>query len=176
MPAVAKTLAKKKPTLVLQRTRNPLGESQRVEIVRALQPIQSGAIELYLQLKNAHWNVRGAGFYGLHQLFDDASRDVLDVADQLAERVAILGGEPVATLQKLSAVPHLADAPAGMKSQDEFIKLISDRLSFYVQMLREAIETCEKNNDLVSQDLCSNAAGRLEKKLWMTESHFVNRI
>lgn len=176
MPAVAKPLAKKKPTLVLQRTRNPLNETQRSEIVRSLQPIQVAAIELYLQLKNAHWNVRGAGFAGLHSLFDEASRDAVEIADSLAERVSILGGEPIATAQKLSAVTYLADAPLGMKSQDEFIKLISDRISFFVQMLRDAIESFEKNNDPVSQDICVKAAGVLEKKLWMTESHIINRI
>jgi starvation-inducible DNA-binding protein len=176
MPAVAKTIAKKKPTITLQRTRNPLNEAQRVELVRALQPVQCAGIELYLQLKNAHWNVRGGGFAGLHSLFDDTARDVIEIADSLAERISILGGEPIATIQKLSVVPHLADAPVGMKVQEEFVKLISDRLSFYVQMLRDAEESFQKNYDPVSGDICTRAAGVLEKRIWMTESHLPNRI
>jgi starvation-inducible DNA-binding protein len=176
MPAVAKTLVKKKPTITLQRTRHPINEAQRIEIVRALQPVQSGSIELYLQLKNAHWNVRGNSFYGLHELFDETAQNVSEISDYLAERIAILGGEPTATVQKLSAVPHLADAPVGMKAQEEFIKLISDRLSFFVQMLRDTIEACEKNGDSVSMDLCVRAAGSLEKRLWMCESHLANRL
>jgi len=176
MPAVAKTLAKKKPTIVLQRTRNPLAESQRSEVVRALQPLQAGSLELYLQMKNAHWNVRGNGFTGLHTLFDEIAKDAADIADAMAERVAILGGEPLATIQKLAAVPQLADAPAGMKSQDEFVKLCADRLAYYVQMLRDAIDSFEKNNDPVSQDICIRAAGVLEKRLWLTESNIFSRI
>ncbi|MFZ9519074.1 MAG: Dps family protein [Silvanigrellaceae bacterium] len=176
MPAVAKTIAKKKPTISLQRTRNPLNEGQRVEIVRALQPVQCAGIELYLQLKNAHWNIRGANFSGLHTLFDDTAREVNEIADSLAERISILGGEPVATLQKLSLVPHLADAPVGMKVQEEFVKIIADRLSFYVQMLRDAEESFQKNYDPVSGDACIKAAGTLEKRLWMIESHLPTRV
>lgn len=176
MPAVAKNLAKKKPSIALQKTRNPLSESQRVEVVRALQPIQSGSLELYLQVKNAHWNVRGTNFYALHNLFDEIANDVLEIADSLAERVAVLGAEPLATAQRLSAVPQLADVPFGMRAQEEFVKLITDRLAFYVQMLREAIDSCEKNSDFVSQDICIKAVGTLEKKLWITESHILNRM
>jgi starvation-inducible DNA-binding protein len=176
MPAVAKSLVKKKPTIVLQKTRNPIPEGQRIECVRALQPVQCGAIELYLQLKNAHWNVRGSNFEGLHRLFDETANELSGISDSFAERVAVLGGEPVATVQKLAAVPHLADAPAGMKSQDEFIRLISDRLAFYIQMLGNAMETFDRSDDYVSQDLCTKAAGILEKKLWQTEAHIQNRV
>jgi len=175
MPAIAKALVKKKPTIVLQKTRNPLSEGQRAEIVRALQPVQCAAIELYLQVRNAHWNVRGNSFSGLHKLFDETAGDLNEIADSLAERVSILGGEPVASVQKLAAVPQLADAPAGMKGQEEFVRLISDRLAFYIQMLSDAITTFEKNGDYVSQDICVKAAGVLEKKLWMTESHVYSR-
>jgi starvation-inducible DNA-binding protein len=175
MPAVAKSLIKKKPTIILQKTRNPIPEGQRVESVRALQPVQCAAIELYLQLKNAHWNVRGSQFEGLHRLFEETANDLTEISDSLAERVAILGGEPVATVQKLAAVPYLADAPAGMKAQDEFIRVISDRLSFYIQMIGNAMDTFGKNDDFVSQDICTKAAGILEKKLWRTESHIQSR-
>jgi starvation-inducible DNA-binding protein len=171
MPAVAKSLVKKKPTIVLQKTRNPIPEGARIESVRALQPVQCAAIELYLQLKNAHWNVRGSNFEGLHRLFEETAGELEQIADTLAERVAVLGGEPLATVQKLAAVPNLADAPAGMKAQDEFVRLICDRLAFYIQMLANAMDSFERNSDYVSQDICTKATGVIEKKLWRTESH-----
>ncbi|MEY4065427.1 MAG: hypothetical protein RIR26_1635 [Pseudomonadota bacterium] len=167
MPAIAK----KKPTIVLQRTRHPLPESNRSEVVRALQPIQSGSIELYLQFKNAHWNLRGSAFGSLHTLFDATASEILNFADNLAERMAIVGGEPVSTVQKLSAVPQLADAPIGMRQQDEFIKLLVDRVSYFVGMVRDSLQIFERNNDPVTTDTCLRGLSVLEKKLWMIEAH-----
>jgi starvation-inducible DNA-binding protein len=172
MPAIAK----KKPTIVLQRTRHPLTETNRGEIVRILQPMQSGSIELYLQLKNAHWNVKGSGFASLHSLFDDAAASVLQFADELAERMAILGGEPVATVQKLAAVPQLADSPLGMRNQDEFIKLLSDRVSYFCGLVRDSISSLERNNDPVTSDVCLRGLAALEKRLWMIESHVPSKL
>lgn len=172
MPAVAK----KKPTIVLQRTRHPLQESNRIEVVRALQPLQSGCIELYLQLKNAHWNVRGPAFASLHRVFDETSNDALQFGDELAERMAIVGGEPIATVQKIAAVPQLADTPSGMKSQDEFIKVTVDRLSYFTGMVRDSLSYFERNNDPVTNDICLKGLAALEKKLWLIESHLSSKI
>ena len=172
MPAVAK----KKPTIILQRTRHPLQESSRAEVVRALQPIQSGCIELFLQLKNAHWNVRGNSFSALHRIFDEASEDALRFTDDLAERMAILGGEPLATVQKIAAVPQLADAPIGIKNQEEFVKMIVDRLSYYTGMIRDALIVFERNSDPVTSEACVRGLTNLEKKLWMLESHLLTKV
>lgn len=169
MPAIAK----KKPTIVLQRTRHPLPESNRSEVVRALQPLQCASVELYLQFKNAHWNVRGTSFGNLHVLFDETAADVLSFADNLAERMAIVGGEPISTVQKLSSVPQLADAPIGMKQQDEFIKLLIDRVSYFAGMVRDSLSIFERNNDPVTTDACLRGLSVLEKKLWMIEAHQV---
>ena len=114
MPAIAK----KKSTIALNRTRHPLSEANRIEIVRALQPIQTGSLELFLQLKSAHWNVRGASFSSLHEVLESASQSVLNFVDDVAERMAILGGEPLASAQKLAAVPQLADLPVGVRQQE----------------------------------------------------------
>ncbi|NBO38417.1 DNA starvation/stationary phase protection protein [bacterium] len=171
MPAIAK----KKPTIALQRTRHPLPETQRVEVVRALAPLQTGSIELYLQLKNAHWNVRGNAFGSLHRIFDETSQELSEIVDNLAERMAIVGGEPLATIQKLTAVPQLADAPTGMRAQEEFIKLVVDRLSYYIQLVRDSIDVFERYNDRVTADACVRACSALEKKLWMIESHSVSK-
>lgn len=171
MPAVAK----KKPTIVLQRTRHPLQEASRVEIVRALQPIQTGCVELYLQLKNAHWNVRGNAFGSLHGIFDEAAANALQFTDELAERMAILGGEPIATVQKIAAVPQLADAPSGMKNQEEFVRLVVDRMSYFTGLIRDSLVIFERNADPVTNDVCLRGLANLEKKLWMLESHLLTK-
>jgi starvation-inducible DNA-binding protein len=167
MPAIAK----KKSTIALNRTRHPLSEANRIEIVRALQPIQTGSLELFLQLKSAHWNVRGASFSSLHEVLESASQSVLNFVDDVAERMAILGGEPLASVQKLAAVPQLADLPVGVRQQEEVIKVACDRIAFFSNLVRDCIDTIERNDDPVSSDCCIRALTDIEKHMWKIESH-----
>jgi starvation-inducible DNA-binding protein len=167
MPAIAK----KKPTLTLNRTRHPLSESNRVEIVRALQPIQTASIELFLQLKSAHWNVRGPSFNAVHEVLESASQCVLNFVDDVAERMAILGGEPISSARKLAGVPQLAEIPSGIRQQEEVIKVTCDRIAFFSNLVRDCIDTIDRNDDPVSVDCCVRALGDVEKHLWKMESH-----
>jgi DNA-binding ferritin-like protein len=89
--------------------------------------------------------------------------------------MAIVGGEPLSTVQKLASVPQLADAPLGMKNQDEFIKLIVDRISYFAGMVRDSLATIERNNDPVTTDACLRGLASIEKKLWMIESHLQSK-
>lgn len=171
MPAIAK----KKTTISINRTRHPLAESSRAEIVRALQPVQTGSLELFLQLKSAHWNVRGSAFGSVHEILEAASQRVLGFADDVAERMAVLGGEPLASARKLAAVPQLADVPVGVRQQDEVIKVTCDRIAFFSNLVRDCIDTIERNDDPVSADCCIRALSELEKSMWKLESHLPAR-
>lgn len=167
MPAIAK----KKTTVALNRTRHSLNESSRAEIVRALQPVQRASIELFLQLKSAHWNVRGANFQSLHELLESTAHCALNFVDDVAERMAVLGGEPVASAQKLTAVPQLADIPGGVRQQEEIIKVMCDRISFFSGLVRDCIDSIERQEDPVSVDCCVRALTDFEKHMWKLEAH-----
>ena len=57
------------------------------------------AIDLQLQAKHAHWNVKGPNFVGLHDLFDRVADAVRDFVDLIAERGVALGGIAEGTVQ-----------------------------------------------------------------------------
>ncbi|HBO14405.1 MAG TPA: DNA starvation/stationary phase protection protein, partial [Halieaceae bacterium] len=54
-------------------------------------------IDLALTLKHVHWNVVGPNFIGVHEMLDPQVEAVREMVDQVAERIATLGGEPVGT-------------------------------------------------------------------------------
>ncbi len=54
-------------------TQNNLPELTRREIIELLNRQLADAIDLGLQAKQAHWNVKGPHFVGLHELFDKAA-------------------------------------------------------------------------------------------------------
>ena len=69
-------------------TRNDLQESVRKGIVQLLNDRLAEAIDLQLQAKHAHWNVKGPNFVGLHDLFDRVADAASEYVDLIAERGA----------------------------------------------------------------------------------------
>ena len=71
----------------MNKTRNDLSENVRSNVVSFIQPRLADSIDLYSQMKQAHWNVRGKSFIALHELFDQIAADVLAQTDMMAERI-----------------------------------------------------------------------------------------
>jgi starvation-inducible DNA-binding protein len=64
-------------------TRNDMTQRTRSAMVALLNARLADALDLAAQAKQAHWNVRGANFIALHELFDklhDAAGEAIDVA------------------------------------------------------------------------------------------------
>lgn len=73
-------------------SRIDLSRSVREELMPLLQARLSDSIDLFTQIKQAHWNVKGPSFIALHELFERVAIEVAQHADLLAERVVQLGG------------------------------------------------------------------------------------
>ncbi len=54
-------------------TLNTLSQNARSKSAALLNRHLAAAIDLHAQVKQAHWNVRGGQFIGLHELFDGAA-------------------------------------------------------------------------------------------------------
>src|SRR3954471_22993416 len=48
--------------------------------------------DLHLTLKHVHWNVVGPHFIAVHEMIDPQVDQVREMADDVAERIAALGG------------------------------------------------------------------------------------
>ena len=53
--------------------------------------------DLHLTLKHIHWNVVGPNFIAVHEMIDPQVEEVRLFTDNIAERIATLGGEPLGT-------------------------------------------------------------------------------
>jgi DNA-binding ferritin-like protein len=75
----------------------------------------ASAVDLQLQMKRAHWNVKGPSFIGLHELFDKVAETVEGYVDQIAERILQLGGVAEGTVTLWQKVIDERTAPWGIK-------------------------------------------------------------
>ena len=88
------TIAKKPPvgSSALYETENDLPRNTRAEVIGLVNQRLADIVDLQAQLKQAHWNVKGPHFIGLHELFDKIAEEVEAYVDMIAERIVQLGG------------------------------------------------------------------------------------
>ena len=73
-------------------TENDIPEQRRSELNALMNQQLANAVDLQTQMKQAHWNVKGPHFIGLHELFDQIDEAVEGYVDLIAERIVQLGG------------------------------------------------------------------------------------
>ncbi len=103
-------------------TRIDIPEQSRRLLIELLNARLADAFDLYSQLKQAHWNVKGSDFIQLHELYDTVAADVLEHVDAIAEREAI-SDRLAACGSSVRAAIELALELADQDTADLFIEV-----------------------------------------------------
>src|SRR5512140_2880579 len=106
-------------------THNTLAESDRAQTVTLLNQRLADAVDLQTQIKQAHWNVKGASFIALHRLLDEVYAGVSEYADLLAERIVQLGGIAVGTAREVAERSELDEYPLTFLSGADHVKTLA---------------------------------------------------
>jgi starvation-inducible DNA-binding protein len=155
------------PRRRLEHSPSTLGEDSRRRICQSLGHRVSDGVDLYTQVKMAHWNVRGPLFSSLHELFDRLGRALVEHNDALAERIATLGGAVEATARQVAGRSRLADLPADVRDGLTYVRILAERIETYLDGAAESLRLCDEESDRVSADELSDVMGSLEKHGWM---------
>lgn len=128
--------------------------------------------DLYSQVKQAHWNIRGPFFYARHELFDDIASRLLKMVDEVAERVGTLGFYAYGTSRMVADQSYLSPYDMGNLSGHDHIKALVVRFRQVEQEFRDFIPYTSINlGDPVTADILVGMLRTLEKDLWFLESH-----
>src|ERR1700690_2313153 len=90
-------------------TENDISKGSRLELCVLLNLRLASLVDLQMQMKQAHWNVKGPSFIGLHELFDKAAEAVGDYEDKIAERIVQLGGIAEGTVRMAASRTRLPE-------------------------------------------------------------------
>ena len=82
---------------------------RRTQLNALLNQRLASAVDLQMQMKQAHWNVKGPSFIGLHELFDKVAEAVEGYVDEIAERIVQLGGVAEGTVRMAAARTRLTE-------------------------------------------------------------------
>ncbi|WP_442505436.1 DNA starvation/stationary phase protection protein Dps [Novipirellula sp. SH528] len=152
-------------------TRIDIAQATRESMVDLLNQQLADTFDLYSQVKQAHWNVKGMKFMSLHLLFDQLAANFIRYADDIAERATALGGLAKGTARMASENSHIEELPSEMTDGKEFVIAMADRFAAYGASSRAAIKRAEDENDAVTADLFTEITREVNKSLYFLESH-----
>ena len=155
----------------IYKTRNDLPEVTRIKVIDILNSRLADAIDLYYQVKQAHWNVKGPNFIALHKLFDDIASAVAEYADLIAERIVQLGGTAEGTVRVSAKRSNLSEYPLAIANGKEHIEALSIALSFFGNQARQAIDQTATLHDMDTSDIFTEVSRGIDKYLWFVEAH-----
>jgi starvation-inducible DNA-binding protein len=155
----------------LNPTRNNLPEETRSQVSDLLNRLLASGIDLQTQVKQAHWNVKGPNFIGLHKLFDKVHGSVTEYVDMMAERIVQLGGTAEGTARVAAERSELTEYPINILSGEEHVKNLSLALATFGSKIRFAIEEADELDDADTMDLFTEISRGTDKWLWMVEAH-----
>jgi len=157
--------------MALHPTRNDLVTRNRSKACDLLNARLADAIDLASQVKQAHWNVKGPNFIGLHGLFDAIHGVVDGQVDELAERITALGGVAAGTVAAVARASTLAAYPRDIVRGADHLDALAQGLAAYGGGLRKAIGGAGKAGDDVTADLFTGMTADIDKQLWLVEAH-----
>jgi len=134
-------------------------------LVGALQQQVANAYILYTNYKHYHWQTYGPLFRDLHLLFDEFAKTVLETVDEFAERVRMIGQDPVFDPTEMVRRTNLTIAKAG-RNMREMIAEADDNLLVIIREMREGYKLAEDANDPGTSDLYARTVQLHEKHEW----------
>jgi starvation-inducible DNA-binding protein len=153
------------------KTKNDLSESVRTKSIELLNARLADCIDLQTQCKQAHWNVKGPHFIGLHELFDKINAEVEDYVDEIAERAIQLGGVAEGTARMVAKRSSLAEYPISAADGRTHVDALSSSLAAFGKFARKAINDANDLGDLDTADLFTEISRGIDKWLWFVEAH-----
>ena len=123
-------------------------------------------VALTLAVKQAHWNLKGPGYIGVHELLDDVADRLRDSADLMAERAVILGGHAKGTVEEATAQTKLDAYPLEMEAITDHIAALKERFLKAGELVRSAIEEAADAGDAGTEDLFTEVVRTLDKDAW----------
>ena len=152
-------------------TRNDLKSNVRKTSIELLNARLAEAIDLALITKQAHWNVKGPSFIGVHEMLDKHYEEIEKHVDTIAERAVQLGGTSHGTLQDVAKASPLKAYPTDIHKTKDHLAALIERYAAAGKLARAAIDEADEAGDMDTADLFTDYSRALDKLLWFLEAH-----
>lgn len=121
----------------------------------------------YRKLQNYHWNVQGKDFFQVHAKLEELYNEINEQIDEIAEHIAILGGQPLGTLKDYLEKSTIKEAEnKKIKSSEIYNNILAD----YEELLKKTMEIkeeAEAEKNYATSSLIDEYILEYGKIIWM---------
>ncbi len=126
---------------------------------------------LYVKTLNFHWNVYGPFFNDLHLFFGKQYEQILEIIDEVAERIRQLGGKAPGTMQEFLKYTQLQEKPGDVAVHTDMIEQLLNDHETIIRTLRFVVEDAlNKYKDAGTNNFLTDVMEQHEKMAWMLRS------
>lgn len=144
---------------------------KRHEMIEILNAQLADTFDMVSLVKQAHWNVKGAQFIALHQLYDEIAQGLMGYVDMIAERATALGGMAMGTVRMAAVSSRLSPYPQELVQDMATVRYLADQMAQLAQTTRAAADQAKMLHDMGTNDLFIEIVRDLDKWLWFLEAH-----
>ena len=152
-------------------TRNDTKSNAKNVSIDALNARLADEIDLALAIKQAHWNLKGPQFIGIHLMLDDFRKAVDGYNDKVAERAVQLGATALGTTAIVAATTKLTPYPTDVYAIADHLAALIDSYAGYANAVRKNIDETDDAGDPDTADLFTEVSRGVDKQLWFLEAH-----
>lgn len=145
------------------------------KIAEDLSVLLADTYVLFLKTQNFHWNLKDPRFHSLHVFFEEQYKELLDQADEAAERIRMLGEPTPGTMKHFLEITQLDEAGHGLSGNDMIKHLAIDHQSIS-KWLSGKIKEAQDLGDEGTADLYIKHLRDHDKAAWMLQSHLHGEI
>ena len=151
-----------------------LEEPVRLEMTEQLNLLLADTITLRDLYKKSHWQVAGPTFYQLHLLFDKHFEEQVEIVDEIAERIQLLGGVSLAMAADVAETTRIERPPRGREEVPVQISRLLDAHQVIIRHCRELSRRADELGDDGTNDLVvSDVLRPNELQVWFLSEHLV---
>ena len=142
------------------------------QVAHSLNKLLADEHILYIQTRNAHWNVEGPDFHAQHKFFEEQYGQLEEIIDDVAERIRSLGHYAEATMQAFLKLTHLTEQTREKNDSSGFMKMLLEDHETIIIHIRENINLYANDwHDQGSSDFITGLMEGHEKMAWMLRAH-----
>src|SRR5271165_2299208 len=174
-PKTGQTAAEIQAFGTIAKLPNGLSEKVCQASVERLNQILADTMTLRDLYKKHHWQVAGKTFYQLHLLFDKHYDEQVELVDQIAERIQMLGGLSYAMAPDVAEATNIPRPPKGREEVPVQISRLLTAHEIILQGAHAAAKKAAESGDDGTNDLLVSSVIRTnDTQVWFLAEHLVD--
>lgn len=148
-----------------------ISDKNRKQIAEILNQILSNEYVLYTKTLKFHWNVENKQFHDLHIFFQKLYEQLLDINDDVAERIRSIGFNALGTLAEFLKNATIPEEPNNYPEAFSMIAILLADHEKIIKQIRSSLNVILELGDDGTNNFLVDLMEKHEKIAWMLRSH-----